>query len=73
MTTSEQIELIQNQIENHREQLIDLMMFVFDVEEIPTEKHLKLIESLKVYEATQKKYLQALETEQIKKDLFEKH
>jgi len=73
MTTSEQIELLQKQIEDNREQLIDLMMFVFDVEEMPTEKHLKLIESLKIYELKQKKYIQALESEQIKKDLFEKH
>ena len=73
MTTSEQIELIQNQIESHREQLIDLMMFVCDVEEISSENHLKMIESLKAYELKQKKYIQALESEQIKKDLFEKH
>ena len=73
MTTAEQIELIKNQIDTNREQLIDLLMFAFDVEEIPTEKHLKLIESLKAYEITQKKYLQALESEQIKQDLFEKH
>ena len=73
MTTSEQIELLQEQIEDNREQLIDLMMFVFDVEEMPTENHLKLIESLKLYEAKQRKFSQALESEQIKKDLFEKH
>ena len=48
-------------------------MFVFDVEEIPSEKHLKLIESLKKYEYQQRKYLSALESEQIKRDLFEKH
>ena len=73
MTTQEQIELIQNKIETNRESLIDLLMFVFEVEEIPSEKHLKLIESLKIYEAQQKRYISALETEQIKKDLFEKY
>tara|TARA_B100000809_G_scaffold95234_1_gene93914 strand:+ start:679 stop:900 length:222 start_codon:yes stop_codon:yes gene_type:complete len=70
MTTQEQIDLIQEQIKTNRESLIDLLMFVFDAEEIPSETHLKLIESLKAYETQQRKYLSALETEQIKFDLF---
>lgn len=70
MDTAEQIELINNQIETHREQFIDILMFAFDVEEIPTETHLKILENLKSYEIVQKKYIQALETEQIKFDLF---
>tara|TARA_B100000809_G_C14858261_1_gene430894 strand:- start:370 stop:591 length:222 start_codon:yes stop_codon:yes gene_type:complete len=73
MTTQEQIDLIQEQIKTNRESLIDLLMFVFDTEEIPSKTHLKLIESLKTYETQQRKYLSALETEQIKFDLFEKH
>jgi hypothetical protein len=59
-----------NKIETHREQFIDILMFAFDVEEIPTETHLKILENLKSYEIIQKKYIQALETEQIKFDLF---
>ena len=70
MTTQEQIDLIQDQIKTNRESLIDLLMFVFDAEEIPSETHLKLIESLKLYETKQRKYLSALESEQIKFDLF---
>jgi NAD-dependent DNA ligase len=70
METAEQIELIKNQIETHREQFLDVLMFAFDVEEISSEKHLQLIENLKSYEIVQKKYIQALESEQIKFDLF---
>lgn len=73
MTTQEQIEAILEQIKSHREDLIDLMMFVCDVEEISPENYLKLLESLEKYEYTQKKYMQALESEQIKQDLFEKY
>jgi len=70
METAEQIELIKNKIDTHREELIDKMMFAFDVEEIKTKSHLDILETLKAYETTQKKYISALESEQIKFDLF---
>jgi len=72
MTTGEIIEAIKTNRLDLRESFVDYLMFLFDVENLEDDKYKDLLEKLEVYEATQTKYKLALDSEEIKYNLFHK-